>query len=275
MALETRGWTVLMRGGVPKDWARAAEAVLGAMPSAGLTRADANRAVRMGQGFVDLPLAQDASERVAEALSAQGVEARGLRWAECEAAEVPLRARRVDFGGEEAVPGLPWARVQLVHVALAEPTPFFLPPEVNESTRLLGRVATGVGLGASALDLPGVGEAAGAVGKLADALGLPVTPSDRAPELLIELLGLWAPRVQLPVTDFQHETVPGEPIIGSRPRLARLLSLVLEKAPRARRLGCVEEALSQRALDGVRPLPAGDHKRLVSALLTATRLWPA
>jgi hypothetical protein len=135
-------------------------------------------------------------------------------------------------------------------------------------------VAKGVSLGAIALGIPLVDGAAAAVGQFTDALDQPLAAGGGTPELVVELLGLWAPRVHLPVMDFQHDCVPGPPATGVRARLAKLLAAVLEKAPRARREGWTEKALARGDLGGMRPLPSGDHKRLVSAWLTALRLWP-
>jgi hypothetical protein len=275
MADGATGWTVLLRDGVPSAWMPAAQAVVHALASPRFTPGDVNRAVRMGQGFVDLPLSDEQAGQVASALSAVGVEARALRWAECEPAEVPLRVTRVDFEGAEAVAGLRWDAVHVVHVVLAEPAPFFLPPDVSATTRSAGRVATGVSLGAKALGLDAVGDAASAVRGAADVLSQPIAPSAGAPELLIELLGLWAPRVHLSVDTFQHERVPGPPVPGGRARLAKLLTAVLERAAAARRLGWVDQALARAPTAGLKPLPASEHKRLVSAWLTARRLWPA
>ncbi|MEW5739808.1 MAG: hypothetical protein AB1938_12830 [Myxococcota bacterium] len=268
------GWTVLLRDGVPKDWARAARVVLDAMASPAITAGDVNRAVRMGRGFVDLPMTSATSERVAAALCAAGLEARGLRWAECEASEPPLRVKRLDFEGPEAAPGMPWARVQVLHTVVAAPAPFFLPPEVNPSTRTAGVVARGVSWGAVALGIPLLDEAASAVGKFTDSLGEPVAPGGGTPELVVELLGLWAPRVQLAVSEFQHEVVPGPPATGTRARLAKLLAAIVARAPKARLEGVTTQALRRELLEGQKPLPASDHKRQVSAWLTASRLWP-
>jgi hypothetical protein len=267
------GWTVLLRDGVPTAWMPVAQLVLRGFASPRLTAGDVNRAVRMGQGFVDLPMTSDVAERVAVTLVENGVEARALKWSECEPAGVPLRVPRVDFAGPEVTPGLPWDRVHVVHLVLAESAPFFLPPEVNSTTRSAGRIASGVSLGARALGLDTVGDAAGFVSNAADVLDQPISPTQGPPQVIVELLGLWAPRVHLAVDTFQHDSVPGPPANGSRARLAKLLSALLARAAGARRVGWIEQALARAAVEP-KPLPASEHKRLVSAWLTARRVWP-
>ena len=83
-----------------------------------------------------------------------------------------------------------------------------------------------------------------------------------------------APRVHLPLETFQHACVPGEPGQGRRARLAKLLAAVLARVPSAKRAGWTDDGLAKRTLDGGKALPAHEHRRLVSAWLTAKRTWP-
>lgn len=90
--------------------------------------------------------------------------------------------------------------------------------------------------------------------------------STSAPEWVVEALGLWAPRVHVPVDAI---SMPG--VQGRRARLAAFLEKLLTRAPAARRVGPIDDALKRVSLDGLRPTQAVDDRRLVMALLTACR----
>lgn len=263
------GWTVLFRDGVPRDWQRAAEAVSRASPR--ILRADATRAVRMGQGFLELLLEEPEALAIEAALKTAGLEARAITWVECERAEPAMRVTRLTRDAAELVAGFPFPRVDVVHVVRAEPAPFFLPPPVSEGLHTANHVA---GLVSSGVKLLGVedGGLSSALAKATNAAMATAPPSTSQPELVIELLGLWAPRVHLPVDTFEYSTlgITG----GRRARLAALLGFVLSKAPTARRFGLVGQVLAQQHVDDQRPMPQAEHRRFVMAQLTARRLWP-
>ncbi len=265
------GWTVLFRDGVPTDWQGASKQVLHACAGR-FTAADATRAIRQGQGFLDLLVSPDEATRIERALGETGFVARALPWRECEAADTPVRHTRIDLEAADAVPEFPWGRVEFLHLVLTQGAPFFLPPERLDSTKSAQRIATAVGVGVQLLGLEDFG-AANAVKHATGQLLTPGASKASAPELVIELCGLWTPRVHLAVDGFEFACVPGAQG-GRRVRLAKLLEALVAKAPRARRLGLVERALAQTSLDGLKPLASHDHRRLVMAWLTARRLWP-
>lgn len=91
---------------------------------------------------------------------------------------------------------------------------------------------------------------------------------------MVELLGLWAPRIHLPVERFESGSLPAVSG-GRRERCAGLLRALIAKCPRAWQRGLVTQALNRAVLDGAPPLAAHDHKRLVRAWLTSERLWPS
>lgn len=264
----TRRWTVLFRDGVPRDWQRAAEAVVRATPR--ILRADATRAVRMGQGFLDLLLEESEALAIETSLKQAGLEARAISWAECERAEPAMRVTRLTHD-TEIVSGFPFARVDMVHVVLAEPAPFFLPPPTSDALHTANRVAGMVSSGVGLLGLDDGGFSS-ALAKATDAAMATAPPATSQPELVIELLGLWTPRVHLPVDTFEYATLGASG--GRRARMSALLQFVVSKAPHARRFGLVEQVLAQQHVDGQRPMPLADHRRFVMAQLTARRLWP-
>lgn len=267
--MTAKGWTVLFRDGVPHDWQRAAEAVSQATPR--IVRADATRSVRMGQGFLELLLEEPEAVEIETSLKTAGLEARAISWAECERAEPAMRVTRLSLESSELVAGFPFSRVDVVHVVRAEPAPFFLPPPTSEALHTANRVA---GLMSSGVGLLGIddGGLSSALEQATDAAMTPTLPVTSQAELVIELLGLWAPRVQLPVDTFEYATlgITG----GSRSRQAALLEFVLAKTPTARRFGLIEQVLGRQHVDGHRPMPQADHRRFVMAQLTARRLWP-
>ncbi len=264
-----KGWTVLFRDGVPRDWQRAAEAVTQASPR--ILRADATRSVRMGQGFLDLLLEESEAAAIEASSKRAGLESRAISWAECERAEPAMRVTRLKREATELVADFPFSRIDAVHVVRAEPAPFFLPPPISEGLHSANRVAGLVSTGVNLLGLED-GGLSSALEKVTDAARTPAAPTTSQPELVIELLGLWAPRVQLPVDTFEYATlgITG----GRRARMAALLDFVLSKAQGARRLGLVEQVLALQHVDGHRPMPQADHRRFVMAQLTARRLWP-
>lgn len=264
-----RRWTVLFRDGAPRDWQRAAEAVSQASPR--ILRADATRAVRMGQGFLDLLLEESEALAIETALKAAGLEVRAISWAECERAEPAMRITRLTREATELVAGFPFSRVELVHVVLAEPAPFFLPPPTSDALHTANRVAGMVSSGVQLFGLEDGGFSA-ALEKATDAAMATAPPATSQPELVIELLGLWTPRVHLPVDTFEYATLGASG--GRRARMSALLQFVVSKAPHARRFGLVEQVLAQQHVDGQRPMPLADHRRFVMAQLTARRLWP-
>lgn len=271
MANEASGWTVLFRDGAPATWPQAAQQVVRA-GGARFTLGDATRAVRFGQGFLALLLEAEEAARIEQALTEDGLTVRALRWSDCEAAEPPVRYPRVALDSEEVVPGLPWKSVHYLHLVRAESAPFFLPPEANEATKSAHRVAGVVGLGVEALGLDDFGVAQAVKQATGQAMS-PGAATNSAPELVVELCGLWAPRVHLPVDTFEYGCVP-EARGGRRERLGKLLEALLARAPGARPRGLVEEALARKPLDSHRPVPSSDHRRLVMGWLTSLRLWP-
>lgn len=272
MTLDAQGWTIIFRDGVPREWQRAAQEIVRA-GEARFTLSDATRAVRLGNGFLDLLLDESQAARLSRALNEAGFTTRELRWAECEAAELPQRHKRVDLDSNEIVPGLEASRVQFLHLVLPESAPFFLPPDAGESTRSAHRIAGALSKSTRVLGV----EDFGVAGAIEDATGRMLAPgvaTTSAPELIVELVGLWTPRVHLPVDQLDWSSVPGA-IGGRRARLARLLELLRARLPHAQPCGLVEHALARRPLDGLRPTPSADHRRLVMAWLTARRLWPS
>ncbi|MER2559659.1 MAG: hypothetical protein ABTQ32_03005 [Myxococcaceae bacterium] len=267
--MTTKRWTVLFRDGAPRDWQRAAEVVTRATPR--ILRADATRAVRMGQGFLDVLLEESEAFALETALKQAGFEARAISWAECERAEPAMRLTRLTREATDLVAGFPFSRVDVVHMVLAEPAPFFLPPPTSDALHTANRVAGMVSSGVQLFGLEDGGFSA-ALEKATDAAMATAPPATSQPELVIELLGLWAPRVHLPVDTFEYATlgISG----GRRSRVAALLELVVSKTPSARRLGLVQQVLAQQQVDGQRPMPQADHRRFVMALLTGRRLWP-
>lgn len=259
------GWTVVFRDGAPHDWSRASQAIAS---GSRFLPADAARAVRQGQGFVDLVMEEAESREVEAALTRVGLASRALRWSECEPAETPTRCKALALDAEEVLPGFPFARVEVVHLVFAQSAPFFLPPTATEAAHTANRVATLVATGVNVLGLEDLGMANAA--KSATEVDLASAPaSTSAPEWVVEVLGLWAPRVHVPVDAI---SMPG--VQGRRARLAAFLEKLLTRAPAARRVGPVDDALKRVSLDGLRPTQAVDHRRLVMALLTARRLWP-
>lgn len=268
MAMELSGWTVIFRDGAPAAWQQIAQHVVAAGRGR-FTPGDANRGVRFGNGFLDLVLEGEAeARRIEQALTAAGIDARALHWTECEAADPPTRHTRLALEGDELVPGLPARSVQFIHLVLAQSAPFFLPPEVNAATQSVHRIAGVVNV----LGLDDSG-AAGLVTKATGKMMNPGAATTSAPELVVELCGLWAPRVHLPVDSFEYAGLPGA-TGGRRERLGKLLEALVARLPRAKQRGFVEDALARRSLDGLRPLPTSDHRRLVMAWLTSLRLWP-
>jgi hypothetical protein len=270
MADGEAGWTVLFRDGAPADWLGAGKQIVKAARGR-FTDGDANRAVRFGDGFVDLLLDADEAARIEHALSEGGFVARALRWAECEVAETAVRHPRIQLEGDEVVAGLSWRSVHFVHLVLAQSAQFFLPPDVNQSTKAVNRVA---GLASVAVDVAGITDF-GLVGSVKNATDIamrPGTTTTSEPELLVELCGLGTPRVQLAVDDFDYACIPMARG-GRRERLKALLQAVIARAPTARTRGLVELALARRSLEGSPPLPVNEHRRRVMAWLTAKRVW--
>lgn len=275
MAEPVAGWTLVFKGGVPADWARAA-AALERAGQGRFAKADATRAIRQGAGLLDVLLTEPEAKALEAGLTAAGFVVRALARAGLEPAEPPVRHTRLDFSGDEAVAGLPWKSIHVLHLAHLQPAPFTLPVSVNASTRSAHRVATAVSLGAKVLGVPDFGAFDGM--KQATAVMLePPAPSSSAPELILELVGLWTPRVHLAVDSYEYTSVPG--VVGAggggrRARLAALLTALVARLPDVRREGHVERALARQSLDGLAALESGAHRRLVSAWLTSKRLWP-
>jgi hypothetical protein len=263
------GWTVLLKADEPHGWQRLTELVVQA--NAGILRGDASTALRRGQGFVDLVMTEETARAVEQALLGSNVTARALRWAECEEAALPQRITTLSLTGPELVPGLPFGRVEFVHLVHARPAPFFVAPQVTEHEQTLHEVAVQA---ERLVSLTGVDDAGAtkAFRQLTELGHAPVAPTTSAPELVLELFGLWTPRLHAPVEqlDFRALGITG----GRRARLALLLTRLLERCPTAKRLGHVDRALERLPLDGLAPLAALEHKRLVAALLTSRRLWP-
>jgi hypothetical protein len=268
-------WTLVFKEGVPRDWARAAGELQQACAGR-FALADATRAIRQGFGVVDVLLSEAEAKAIEARLTAAGFEARALLRSELEPAQPPVRFSRVDFGGDEAVPGLPWASIHVVHLARVQPAPFYMPPDVSAGTRSAHRVAGVMAVGVKALGVPDFGTFKAmkqATGAMID--GVAATSS--APELIIELVGVWTPRVHLAVASYEFSSVPGVSGPGgggSRARLAALLEALVAKLPGAQREGQVARALAKQPLDELVALPTAEHRRMVSAWLTRKRLWP-
>lgn len=265
-------WAVVFRDGSPADWRRAADCVAQVQGPTRLTLGDVTRAVRMGHGFVELMMDEGLARRIEQGLSSNGFEARALRWAECEPAPPAQRHQRVVFEGHELVPGLRCDQVHVLHLAMVQSAPFFLPPAASEGTRRTHQLATALSIGAQLLDLPDVG-AFGAVRDAAASHMAPGAASTGAPELVIELCGLWSPRVHLPVDSFDFSKLGSVPL-GRRGRLARLLEVLIARVPQARLFGAVDAARAQRDLSSLAPVEPHAHRRMLMAWLTAKRLWP-
>lgn len=274
--MSAESWTLVFKEGVPRDWARAATE----LQRAGAGRfalADATRAIRQGYGVVDVLLSEAEAKAIEGQLTGAGFVVRALLRSELEPAEQPVRHARVDLSGDEAVPGLPWASIHVLHLARVQPAPFYMPPDVNAATRSAHRVAGVMAVGVKALGVPDFGTFKAmkqATGAMID--GGAATSS--APEVIIELVGVWTPRVHLAVASYEFSSLPGltgPSGGGSRARLAALVQALVDKVPTAQREGHIERALAKQPLDELAPLPTADHRRMVSAWLTRRRLWPA
>lgn len=268
-------WTLVFREGVPRDWARAATE----LQRAGRGRfalADATRAIRQGHGLVDAVLSETEAKGIEATLSASGFVVRALRRAELEPATPPVRYTRLDFAGDEAVAGLPWKSLHVLHLARLQPAPFSMPPDVSASTRSAHRVAGVMAVGATALGVPDFGT----FSRMKKATGamLEGSVTNSRPELVVELVGVWTPRVHLALELYEYASLPGVTGPGgggSRARIAALLQALVDRLPDARREGHVDKALAKQPLEQLPPLESGEHRRMVSAWLTGKRLWPS
>lgn len=238
---------IIFMDGPPKDWRRAALALANACP--GLTYADAARACRYSQGFLDLVLKPEQLEAAAQALTTAGSSAAVLPLSARVAVPPAFTLLRIGiddlgFSGLEpkstAFARVPWRRVQLIQLA-------WVGPNTERARR----------------DPEGEGFDARVVG-LRTSRGEPEGTSTEPPELWCELV-LAEPlaRVRIRMSSFVYDCLP-ELGARSEDNLRAVLSLLVKHAPRALRSGLVEASLTGATLDASEPLDPAEFDRRVS-----------
>lgn len=243
----------------PPDWRRAALSLANACP--GLTYADAARACRYSQGFLDLVLAPGQLEAAANALTAAGSPARVIATTERVAVPPAFSLKRIgidDLGlsclepRSTAFARVPWRRVLLLHLAWVGPSAL-RPRRDPEVDRV-------------------------------DASSLGVTPTVRPPERQLEAeppelwleLVLVEPfaRLRIRMSSFVYDCLP-DPAPRAEDNLRRLLELLAARVPKAIKAGLTEPCLAGAALDDSSPLDDHENDRAVSWELTRREFQPS
>lgn len=243
---------IIFMDGPPKDWRRAALALANACP--GLTYADAARACRCSQGFLELVLKPEQLEAAAHALATSGSTAAVLptsRRVSAPPAFTLLRMGIDDLGFSGLEPKSPsfarvqWKRVKLIHLAwvgkaLRDPeNDRFEPSSAPESSS-----------------------------------------SSEPPELWLELV-LMDPlaRLRIRMSSFVYDCLP-EVAPRSEVNLRELVKAIIAHAPKALESGLVEACLGGESLEA-EPIDPSELDRHVSwelsrlALLEGKELTPA
>lgn len=226
---------IIFMDGPPKDWRRAALALANACP--GLTYADAARACRYSQGFLELVLKPEQLEAAAHALATSGNTAAVLptsRRVSAPPAFTLLRMGIDDLGFSGLEPAstafarVPWKRVKLIQLAWVGPNSLRVhrDPESDSS--------------------------------------LPESSSSEPPELWLELV-LMDPlaRLRIRMSSFVYDCLP-EVASRSEENLRELVKVIAKHAPKAIKSGLVEACLAGEALDATEPLDPPEFDRHVS-----------
>lgn len=238
---------IIFMDGPPRDWKRAALALANTCP--GLTYADAARACRYSQGFLDLVLKPEQLEAAAQALATAGSTAAVLPTS--QRVSVPpaftlLRMGVDDLGFSVLEPKstafarVQWKRVKLIQLAWVGPNTVKARRDLENDTfdpTLMGmRVSK------------------------------PVQEPTAAepPELWLELV-LTDPlaRLRIRMSSFAYDCLP-ELASRSEDNLLQLVKVLSGHAPKALKSGLVEGCLAGEALDPSEPLDPPEFDRRVS-----------
>jgi hypothetical protein len=267
--------TLIFKEGAPQDWQRAAQAIAAAYP--GATLVDAGRAVRAGNGFLDLNLPGESLEACRESLRQAGFECEVIPITERATPARPVLARRLRLAEalevvEPPAEPLDWPGVALLHVARVQP-----------------KVMTGEGLGArdaaeaSALGVASVGMLVGApvpmstvarAANKADAGRSP--PGSAAADLYCDLCHADGRRVRIRMGAFTYDCLPPPMATLARDNFAKLLRELASRTKGAVLSPAMREALSaQNLMRFGEPTSEEDYERQIVWLLTRERVWPS
>lgn len=238
---------IIFMDGPPKDWRRAALALANACP--GLTYADAARACRYSQGFLDLVLRPEQLEAAAQALATAGSSAAVLPTSRRVAVPPAFTLLRVgvdDLGLSGLEPKstgfarVPWRRVKLIQLAWVGPNLL----RARRDPESEGFDPSPLGLRVSRSE--------------------PETGLTEPPELWLELV-LVEPlaRLRIRMSSFVYDCLP-ELAPRSEDNLRELVRLLAARAPKALKTGLVEASLAGEALDASAPLDPPEFDRRVS-----------
>ncbi|HYG74698.1 MAG TPA: hypothetical protein VEK08_06825 [Planctomycetota bacterium] len=200
---------VLFKDGAPKDWARAADALC--QSGAGLSRGDATKACRFGQGLIPLPLTPERATAIAGVLCAAGFAAMTIPYSKLLIAPEPYhtQAGRLDESGfhiqvdaHGKLRTLPWETIRAVNVSFVRPGGVrlalpkelpVLPPEpandneLADSPAMLDGIITELGITMASVAVGvAVGPRAAGLGRLAARQMMGVDSADAAPPLRAE-----------------------------------------------------------------------------------------
>ncbi|MBI3831522.1 MAG: hypothetical protein HY291_18525 [Planctomycetes bacterium] len=271
---------VLFKDGPPQDWRRAADILLSAAPT--LSRADATRTCRFGQGMIFMPLLATEAAAVAAALAAAGMPAEPVPVKEvvlAPSAFTLLKAGALPEGleiqtnvqGKTSV--LPWSAIRLIHVSFVRPSGAKAAlPDVDEQERQAEELAQTLPSPTDGLASSGVAGAAVVAGSVliaaaagpgllstlalastaqsvSDASNMMAGPptGPKEPELWLEIFAL-EPLLRLRIRRhaFSYDSLGPRRASTGRANFRLLLQEIVNNATGAARTGLTETVLAGR-----------------------------
>jgi hypothetical protein len=268
--------TLIFKDGVPRDWQRAAQAIAAACP--GATLADAGRAVRAGNGFLDLNLPREALALCREALRQAGLECEVIPTTERASPSRPVFARKLQLGEalqvvEPPASPLDWPGVVLLHVARVQPKAL---PGGEGLGSWEGAEAGALGV-ASAGMVVGASVPMSSMVRAADKAEASRSPQSRAPaDLYCDLCHADGRRVRIRMGAFTYDCLPPPVAPLARDNFARLLRELASRTTGAVLSPATHEALAaQNLMRFGEPTSEEDYERQIVWLLTREQVWPS